>query len=142
MTPSDPMTELHSPDVRLALLEQSVEKILDIVQGLSADAKRSAEAAAEVAIVRAEQDRLRNDIAESNRRVDRVRSDMAQANEKHETTVRKLWFFYGIGTGLGFCVAIVVGTLSFVGTSALTDISTLQNSVQRIEVELAKGAAR
>jgi hypothetical protein len=136
------MTELHSPDVRLALLEQSVEKILDIVEGLALDAKRSAEAAAEVAILRNEQTRLLNDIADANRRIDRVRSDCSEDRKANETTVRKLWYCYGIATGLGFCLAIVVGVVSFVGSDALSDITKLQGDIQRIEIDIAKGAFR
>ena len=149
MAPSDPMTA-PSMDVRLALLEQSVEKMIGLVEGLAADVRKSADLATELAVLRAENTRVTNDLLaakveavkthdEIGQRIDRLKNDITTVDGKHEATARKIWFWHGAMWDAGAVVGITVGVLAWVGANAINDISALRENVHSIELKLPRG---
>ena len=139
-----------SMDVRLALLEQSVEKMIGLVEGLAADVRKSADLATELAVLRAENTRVTNDLLaakveavkthdEIGQRIDRLKNDITTVDGKHEATARKIWFWHGAMWGAGAVVGITVGVLAWVGANAINDISALRENVHSIELKLPRG---
>lgn len=151
--PSQPSVQTamppNEPDVRLALLEQSVERLVSLIEGLSADVRKAAETASEILVLRTEQARMQQDLVSSrldctklrdeiNGRIDRAKADIGAVDGKHETTARKLWFWQGVAWGAGALVGITVGLLAYIGSGAITEISRLRSDLHQLEVRMPR----
>lgn len=153
MTPPADTMAPNDPNVRLALLEQSVERLVDLIQGLSADVRKAAETANEIVILRAEQARVSQEVIranndcsrsreELNARIDRAKGEIGMVDSKQEATARKLWFWHGVAWGAGALIGVTVGLLAYIGSGAMNDINQLRAELHQVEIRATASGAR
>lgn len=140
------MAPVPTTETRLALLEDGLERLTDMIQSLTAEVRRSNEITGEVAMLRAAVSRVEGDLVncglrtqqvrdELNGRIDRTKGTLGEIEAKREEDNRKLWFWQGAAWGAGAMVAFTVGIVSYIAKGALDDIKVIQRDVHRIELE-------
>ena len=142
----------NGAEVRLALLEQSMEKMMGMVEALSTDVRRVVSISSEMMVLRADATRTSQDLQNIrsehsrnceglNQRIDRTQALIGDIDRKHEGTMRKMWFWHGVAWGAGALVAITMGLTVYVANDALDTIKLLRADLHKLEVQM-QGAAK
>jgi hypothetical protein len=129
-----------SAETRLALIEQSVQQVVALVEDLAANVRRTMEVTAEIMVIRADHQRTTHDISTINLRIDRVKADLAAVDAKHDATARTQTFWLGAAWGAGGVIGVTLGVLVWIAQEKVGELALLRDDVKRIEIQQGKGA--